>query len=137
MLDELHHPLVAQMIKEATNVRIEYPVHSLPFDAHVQRVQRLMRATSRTESIRKAAKVHLVYLVEDGHHRLLDNLVFQRSGAQWPLPAISLRYVHSSRGLRPIRSTVHSAMEFGRPSLQVLFIPLPTYSVYSRRCAPL
>src|ERR1700689_699918 len=125
------------MIKEATNVRIEYPVHSLPLDAHVQRVQRLMRAASRTKSVRKAAKVHLVYLIEDGHHRLLDDLVFQRSDAQRPLPAIGLRYVHSSRGLCPIRSTVHSAMELDKPSLQVLLILLPTHSVYSRRCAPL
>src|SRR5580698_4165342 len=125
------------MVEEPTNVCIEYPVHSLPLDAHVQRVQRLMGAASRTKSVRKAAKVHLVYLVEDGYHRLLDNLVFQRSDAQRPLPAISLRYVHSSRGLRPIRSTVHSAMEFGKPNLQVMFILLPTYSVYSGRCAPL
>src|ERR1700722_804240 len=137
MLDELHHPLVAQMIEEPTNVRIEYPVHSLPVDSHVQRIQRLVRAASRTKPIRKAPKIHLIYLVEDGHHRLLDNLVFQRSDAQRPLPAISLRYVHSSRGLRPIRSTVHSAMEFGKPNLQVMFILLPTYSVYSGRCAPL
>ena len=125
------------MIEEPTNVRIKYPVHSLPFDAHVQRIQRPMGAASRTKSIRKAPKVHLVYLVEDRDHRLLDNLVFQRSNAQWPLPAISLRYVHSSRGLRPIRSTVNSAMEFGKPSLQALLILLPAHSVYSGCCASL
>jgi hypothetical protein len=38
-------------------------------------------ASFRSKSIRKAPKVHLVYLVEDGHYRLLDNLVFQRSDA--------------------------------------------------------
>src|ERR1700677_2346734 len=125
------------MVKETTNIRIEYPVHSLPLDAHIQRVQRLMWAASRSKPIRKAPKVHLVYLVEDRDHRLLDNLVFQRSDAQRPLAAIGLRYVHSSRGLRPICTTVHSAMEFGKSSLQVLLILLPTHSVYSRRSAPL
>src|ERR1700677_5008045 len=125
------------MIKEPTNVRIKYPVHSPPFDAHVQRVQRLMRAASRSKSIRKAPKVYLVYLVEDRDHRLLDNLVFQRSNAQRPLPAVGLRYVHSSRGLRPVCSTMHSTMEFDKASLQVLLILLPTHSVYSRRSAPL
>src|ERR1700683_2229150 len=100
MLHKLHHPLVAQMIKDTTNVRI-------------------------------------VYLVEDGHHRLLDNLVFQRGDAQRPLPAIGLRYVHSSRGLHTVSSTVYAAMKFGKPSLQALFILLPTHSVYSRRCATL
>src|ERR1700722_6853266 len=94
------------MVKEPTNVCIEYPVHSLPLNAHIQRVQRLMWTASRTKSVRKAPKVHLVYLVEDRDHRLLDDLVFQRSDAQRPLPAIGLRYVHSSRGLRPVSSTV-------------------------------
>src|ERR1700693_1349432 len=126
MLDELHHPLVAQMIKESTNVRIEYPVHSLPFDAHVQRIKCLMRTASRAKPIRKAPKVHLVYLVENGDHRLLDNLVLQRRDAQRPWPAIGLRYVHSSRGLGPIRSTVNSVMEFGEPIPQNLLILLPT-----------
>ncbi len=125
------------MVKEPTNIRIEYPVHSLPLEAHIQRVQRLMWTAPRTKSIRKAPKVHLVYLVEDGDHRLLDNLVFQRGDAQRPLPAISFRYVRSSRGLRPIRSTVHSAMQLGKPSLQALLILLPTHSVYSGCCAPL
>jgi site-specific DNA recombinase len=33
MLDELHGPFVAHVVKEATNVRIENPVHPLPLDA--------------------------------------------------------------------------------------------------------
>src|SRR5579872_5419635 len=36
MLDELHSPLVVHVVKETANVRIEYPVHSLPLDAHGQ-----------------------------------------------------------------------------------------------------
>jgi hypothetical protein len=49
MLDELYGPFVAQMIEKAQNVRIEHPVHSLPLNAHRQRVQRLMRAATGTE----------------------------------------------------------------------------------------
>src|ERR1035441_803700 len=45
MRDELHDPLVAHVVEEATNVRIEHPVHSLPLNARRQRVQRLVRAT--------------------------------------------------------------------------------------------
>jgi hypothetical protein len=44
MLDELHGPFVAHVVKEATNVRIQDPVHSLPLDAHRQGFERLMRA---------------------------------------------------------------------------------------------
>jgi hypothetical protein len=75
MLDELHRPFVAHVVEEATDVGIEHPVHPLPLDAHRQRVQRLMRAATRTEPVRKAPEVDLVNLVEDRHHGLLDDLV--------------------------------------------------------------
>src|SRR5436309_701062 len=54
VLDKLHGPLMAHVVEETTNVRIEHPVHSFPENAHIQRVQRLMRVTSRPESVRKA-----------------------------------------------------------------------------------
>ena len=77
MLDELHRPLVAHVVEEAANVCIEHPVHSLPLDARRQCVQRLMRAASGSEPVRKAFEVDLVNLVEDRHHSLLDDLVLQ------------------------------------------------------------
>src|ERR1039457_5387189 len=39
------------LAEEPPNVRIEYPVHSLPLDARIQRVQRLMRAASRPKPL--------------------------------------------------------------------------------------
>jgi len=77
MLDELHDPLVTYIVEEATNVCIEHPVHSLPLDAHGQRVQRLMRAAAGTEPVREALEVDLVDLVENRHHSLLNDLVLQ------------------------------------------------------------
>ena len=60
MLDELHRPFVAQIIEEAMDVGVEHPVHPLPLNAHRQRVQRLVRAASGTEPIRKAFEVDLI-----------------------------------------------------------------------------
>ena len=111
MLHELHGPFVAHVIEEPTDVRIEYPVHTLSLDAHIERVQRLVRTATRTKPIRESSKVHLINLVEDGHHRVLNKLVFQRRNAQRSLPAVSFRYIDSPRRLCPIRSTMHSAME--------------------------
>src|SRR4029077_1594254 len=105
MLDELHRPFVAQVIEEATDVGIEHPVHPLSLDAHRQRVQRLVRAASRTEPIRKALEVDLIDLVEDRHYGLLNDFVLQRRDAQRTLPPVSLRYKDSSRRFCPIRST--------------------------------
>src|SRR5450631_1100833 len=92
MRDELHDPLVAHVVEEATSVRIKHPVHSLPLDARRQRVQRLMRAATGPEPIRKAFEVNLIDLIEDRHHGLLNDFVLQCRDAQWTLPPIGLRY---------------------------------------------
>jgi hypothetical protein len=81
MLDELQGPFVAHVVKEAANVCVEHPVHSLPLEAHRQRVQRLMRAATGPEPVRKALEVDLIYLVENRHHSLLNDFVFQRCDA--------------------------------------------------------
>ncbi len=96
MLDELHRPFAAQVIEEATDVGIKHPVHPPPLNAHRQRVQRLMRAATRAESVRKALEVDLINLVEDRHHGLLNDFVLQRRDAQRTFPPISLRNKDSS-----------------------------------------
>jgi hypothetical protein len=82
--------------KNPRNVRIDNPVHTLSQQAHIQRIQRIVRAASRTETIRKASKVFLINRVEDGDHRLLNDFVFQRRDAQRTLPPVGFRYIHSS-----------------------------------------
>ncbi len=133
MLDELHHPSVAQIIEEATDVGIKHPVHPLPLDAHRQRVQRLMRATTGTKPVREAFEVDLIYLVEDRHHSLLNDFVLQRCDAQRTLPPVSLRNKDSPRRFCPIRSTVHPAVQIDESILKPGFIFLPRYAVDSGR----
>ena len=112
MLDELHGPLVIHVVEEATNVRIEHPVHSLPLDAHCQRVQRLMRAATGPEPVRKAFEVDLVDLVENRHHSLLNDFVLQCCDAQRTLPPVGLRYIDSL--LRVVPDTPHGAPDLSR-----------------------
>src|ERR1035438_4469186 len=81
--------------KKAADVRIEYPVHSLPLNTHRQCVKRLMRAAARSKPVGEALEVDLVYLIEDRHHSLLDDLVLHRRDAQRALPPVSLRYIDS------------------------------------------
>src|ERR1700688_865619 len=133
MLDELHHPFVAQIIEEATDVGIKHPVHPLPPDAHRQRVQRLMRATTGTKPVREAFEVDLIYLVEDRHHSLLNYFVLQRCDAQRTLPPVSFRNKDSPRRFCPIRSTVHPAVQIDESILKPGFIFLPRYAVDSGR----
>jgi hypothetical protein len=79
MLDELHGPFVAHVIEEATYVRIEHPVHPLPLDARCQRIQRLMRAATGPEPVRKALEVDLIDLVEELIQHLRSKRLIRRS----------------------------------------------------------
>jgi site-specific DNA recombinase len=137
MLQKLLQPLVTDVIEEALDIRIQNPVHSLPGNPHIQCIQRLMRITPRPEPIRKAFEVHLVNLVEDGHHSLLNNLVLQTRDAQRALLPVGLRYIDSSRGLRPVRAPVNPAVEIRYPVLQSVSILPPSHAVHPRRSLPL
>src|SRR5258706_15279223 len=92
-----------------------------------------MRAATRPKPIRKALEVHLINLIEDGHRGLLNKLVLQRRDAQRALPPVRLRNIDSPRGLCPIRSTVHPAVQIDESILQPGFILLPRHAVYSGR----
>src|SRR5437764_10830102 len=62
-------------------------------DTSVTGVQTCALPISATgsEPVRKAFEVGLVNLVEDRHHSLLNDFVFQRRDAQRTLPPVSLR----------------------------------------------
>src|SRR6266853_5204054 len=111
--DNIPHDLLIRAVKK--HAKEKWVVHALPLDAHIQRVQRLMRAATRPEPIRKSLEVHLVNLVENGHRGLLNKLVLQRRDAQRTLPPVRLRNIDSPRGLCPIRSTVHPAVQIDPP----------------------
>ena len=67
-----------QMIEKAPNVTVQNPVHLLPRDRDVQRIQCLMLTAPWPEAIRETPKILLINLIEDCDHGLLDNLVLQR-----------------------------------------------------------
>ena len=93
MLDELHQPFVVQGIEEPTDVCVEHPVHLSLRDAHPERVQRIMLAASWAEAVREAEEVLLVDVIQDRHHGLLDDLVFERRDAQRTHAPVGLGYV--------------------------------------------
>src|SRR5260370_20601449 len=126
MLHELDHPTFVEVIKKSSNVGIKNVVHLLLQERIRQCIQRIMLAAPRTKSIRKPEKVFLVNLVEDGGHGLLDQFVFQGRNPQWTLPPICFLYVHSSRWLRTIRSTLNSPMEIAQSLFHSLLIFRPS-----------
>jgi hypothetical protein len=75
MLHKLHQPLVADVVVEASNIRINDPVHLALADTDKQGVQGLVTASSATIAV---TEPHKVLLVDTFQHRarcLLDDLV--------------------------------------------------------------
>jgi hypothetical protein len=119
------------MSSKSSSVGIKNVAYLLVSQRARQRVQRLMLATPRTEAVRETEKVFLVYLIEDGDHGLLDDLVLQRRNPQRALPPIGLPDVYPSRSLGPVCAAMHPTMQANKAFLQIGLILLPLYAVDS------
>src|SRR3569833_553958 len=95
-----------------------------------------MRTTPRSKSVREAEEIHLEDGAEHFRHSTLENFVLQGHDPQWPSPAIRFRNVCSPRGLCPVRSAMHTAVQTLKISLKVCLVVLPSHSVYSRCSVP-
>ncbi|ERS83739.1 hypothetical protein Q671_10700 [Halomonas sp. PBN3] len=62
-------------IEEPLDIGIQHPVYWLPQDPHTDRIQRIMLAAARSETVGKAHEVSLIDGLQYIHYRLLDYLV--------------------------------------------------------------
>ena len=53
VLNELHKPFVGNFVEKAANVQVKHPAHFSRQQSRVERIQRLMLASPRTETIRR------------------------------------------------------------------------------------
>jgi hypothetical protein len=136
VFDESHQPLVVDVIEEAADIGVQYPVHRQVLDTRRERVQRIVLSPSGPEPVREAEEVSLVDGVQNLHQRALDDLVFQRRDAQWPLPPIGIRNEHAARRLCAVRAPVHAAVQIGKPIRQALAVCRPCRPVHARRRFP-
>ena len=97
MLYKLEQPAFVEIVEKAANVAIQNVVHLSLLNRDRQCIQRIMLAAPRAKAIREAEKILFLYLIEDGGHGVLNELVFQGRDSQWTLPSIFFLYVHSSR----------------------------------------
>src|ERR1051325_3853931 len=107
MLHKLHQPLVTDVVEEASNVRIDDPVHLAPAYTHEQRIQGVVTASSRTIAVTEPQKLLFVDTFQYRARCLLNDLVLQRSNSQRPHPALWLGDVTPLGRL----GSVHSAMD--------------------------
>src|SRR5215472_14403967 len=61
VLDKFHQPSLIESVVKLLDVGIEHPAHFSHSDPNRQRIQRLMRAAPRPETVRKFQEVLFVY----------------------------------------------------------------------------
>src|SRR5580693_2269809 len=134
VLDKLHQPSLIESVIKLPDVGIEHPAHFPRTDPNRQRVQRLVRATPRSESIRKSQEVLFLDRVQYLDRGTLDDLVFQRGNAEGPkLPRFAhLRDVNSTHRLCSVRSTLESLGEVLEIRLEGLAVVLPRLPIDAR-----
>jgi hypothetical protein len=133
MCEHPQQPLVIDRVEEATDVRIEHPVHVLRHERCVQRPQRVVRTSAWPKSIGETHEVDLVDGAQELGDRTLDNLVFQRRYAERPLSTIGFGDVHAANRLRPVASAVHAVAQTLQLLRQVLCVGRDRFPIDSRR----
>ena len=130
-------PLVVDRVEEAADVGIEHPVHALAHDRGVQRCKRLVRVPPRPEAVGEPEEVGLVDGAQHLGDRALDDLVFQRRHAEWTLPAIRFRDVHTPDRVGPVASGMDPGAEVLEIAPQAALVVVHRDPVDSRTRPPL
>lgn len=134
MFDELYQPVTIDIVKEAFDVGVQYPVHSLFGDRHVQRIKGLMLATLRPEAVAESNEVFLVDTLDHRANRVLDDLVFDRPDSQRTLSSVSLFNVDPFGRRRPKGSAVNATVKIGDAIFQALLIFMPRDPIHTDGC---
>ena len=100
-------------VKEFSNVHVRYPVHRLTFDPYDQGIERAVRAPTGLIPIRESQEVGFIDGIENRHHRLLDDFVFQAEDIERSLAPIFLGDQDPPRRLRACRRspTIQSCLK--------------------------
>src|ERR1035437_140151 len=124
MLQKTDQPLVTDRVKEATVIGIQNPAHFPSLDADHKRVQSIMLAAPRPESIRKSEEIFLVDRIQHRDHRSLEKFILQRRDTQRPLSPIGFRDIPTPTGQCTVRAPMNPSMEIPKIALQFLLVVL-------------
>jgi hypothetical protein len=129
VLQEPDQPLLVDPIEEASDVGIQYPVHTRRADADAQGVECIMLAAPGSEAVREAEEVFLVDLGEHRDHGSLDYLVFQCRDPQRALLAVRLGNELALDGHGAVAAAMDASMQFLEVALQIRLVVLPRDAV--------
>src|SRR5208283_1590961 len=93
VFEEADDPLLGNFREERPDIGVEYEIHLLAADADEQRVQRIVLAAPRSESVREPEESFLVVRAKHLSRRPLDDLVFQRGDRERASAAVFFRNI--------------------------------------------
>ena len=134
MFQEADQPLLADLIEERSDIGVQNEAHLLAVHPDTERIQRVMRAAPRPESVREPEEVFLVDRVQQRDHRPLDNLVLKGCDRERTLPAIRLGNVDPPGRQCPIRSPLDPFMQVLDIAFEVCLVVLPRQPIHARGC---
>ena len=133
VLDELHQPFARKHIEKAANVQIQHPVHLLRQQSGVERIQRVMLASPRSESIRKVEEIRFVDSVQHFDGCALDDFVFQHRNSERSFPPVALADVRPTHRFRSVRSSLQPMGEILEVVLEGLAVVPPRLPIHPGR----
>src|SRR5262249_52031119 len=137
VLEETDDPYVGHGIVKAPDIRVEHPIHPLPQDTDVERIQRIVLAAPRPKPIGKPDEVLLVDRSKNRRDRLLDDFVLETQNGKRPLSPVRLRDVGPSSGAGTVATLVDAIVQFRQFLFEVFSVGLPRHTVDARRGVPL
>jgi hypothetical protein len=137
VFDETDEPVLAHRIEKPGNVGVQNVVHLSAVDPDMERIQRIVLAAARAESIAEPEEFLLVDRIQQRSGGPLDKFVLKGGDCQRALPPIGLRNVPTPRGLRPIGSPMDPIAQIFDPAIEIGFVVLPPHPVDTRSRVPL
>src|SRR5262249_10914343 len=134
VLDKLHQPFVVNRIIEAPNVGIEYPVDVALFNAYRDCIQCMVRAASRTGTVRETEKLLLVNGVEHLDRRPLDDFVLQRRLANGALAPIGFGDVDPLDWRSLVRSPLEPVRQLPQVGFALFAVVGPCLAIHPPGC---
>jgi len=134
VLDEANQPISTDFIEERPDIGVQYEVHFPAGDPDSERVERIVRAASESESIRepeKAPGLGSGGRVQHRGRRSLDDLVFESGDRERALSAVRLRYVCPPAWQRPVRSSVESRVQVLEVALEGRLVLRPCQAIHA------
>src|SRR5262245_19599649 len=134
MLQEADQPLLVDLVKERSDVGVQYEAHLLAVDPDAERIQRIMRAAPRPEPVREPEEVFLVDRVQQRGHSPLADLVLQGGDRERALSAVRLARRDPPARQRPICYPMDPIVQILEIALEFRLVVLPGQPIYAGCC---